>query len=131
MKSDISTIDFFIYLLVFYQVKHFLADFVFQNVWMLQKSRPGWDFVPPLSIHCGIHAGATLAAALYLNPSLWWLGVLDFVVHFIMDRIKAGPRYLGRFQDIRGKAFWVTFGFDQMVHHLTHIYICIMLLPPG
>lgn len=120
-------VELFIYLLIFYQVKHFLADFVFQNVWMLQKSRPGWDFVPPLSIHCGIHALITLAVALYLNPALWWLGVLDFVVHFIMDRVKAGPRYLGRYHDIRGKAFWVTFGFDQMVHHLTHLYICWML----
>lgn len=120
-------IELFIYLLIFYQLKHFFADFVFQNVWMLQKASPGWDFVPPLSIHCGIHAAITLTVALYVNPALWWLAAIDFVVHFTMDRLKAGPRYLGRFHDIRGKAYWVTFGFDQMVHHLTHLYICWML----
>jgi|SRR6185312_5566512 len=119
--------ELFIYLLIVFQLKHFLADYVFQNVWMLQKSRSGWDFVPPLSIHCGIHALITFGVCLYVNPALWWLAVVDFVVHFFMDRIKAGPRYLGRYHDIRGKAFWVTFGFDQMVHHLTHIYICWML----
>ncbi len=120
-------IELFLYLLIFYQFKHFLADFVFQNVWMLQKSRPGWDFVLPLSIHCGIHSITTLIVALYINPSLWWVAVADFAIHFVTDRIKAGPKYLGRFHDIRGKAFWVTFGFDQMIHHLTHIWICYIL----
>jgi Protein of unknown function (DUF3307) len=114
-------------LLFFFQVKHFVADFLLQNVWMLQKARPGWDFVPPLALHSGVHAAMTLGCALFVVPSLWWLAVLDFIVHFIMDRIKAGPKYLGRFSDIRGKGFWVSFGFDQMVHHLTHLYIAWML----
>jgi hypothetical protein len=116
-------VELLLVLLIFFQVKHFIADFILQNVWMLQKARPSWDFVLPLSIHCGVHALMTLAAALYLMPHAWWLAVLDFVVHFTMDRIKAGPHYLGRFTDVRGKAFWVCFGFDQMVHHLTHLYI--------
>lgn len=116
--------DLFLYLLIFYQVKHFAADFVLQNVWMLQKSRPGWDFALPLAIHSAVHAGLTLAVVLYVAPAAWWLALIDFAVHFIMDRIKAGPRYMGRYTDVRGKAFWVCFGFDQMVHHLTHIWIC-------
>lgn len=120
-------VELLIWLLIFFQIKHFVADFVLQNVWMLQKSRPDWDFVPPLAIHCGVHAGLTLAVVLYLNPLFWWLAVLDFVVHFTMDRIKAGPRYLGRYHDVRSKAFWVTFGIDQMVHHMTHLYIAWFL----
>ena len=119
--------ELLLWLLIIFQVKHFIADFVLQNVWMLQKSRPNWDFVLPLSIHCGVHALSTLPFVLYLKPSMWWLAVLDFVVHFAMDRIKAGPRYLGRFNDIQSKAYWVSFGLDQMVHHFTHIYICWML----
>jgi hypothetical protein len=111
-------------LLVYYQIKHFLADFVFQNVWMLQKSSPDWNFFLPLAIHCGVHAAATLAVVLFVNPTLWWLCIVDFVVHFAMDRVKAGPRYLGRFKDVRTRAYWVSFGIDQMVHHLTHLYIC-------
>jgi hypothetical protein len=118
----------FLYLLIYFQVKHFVADFVLQNVWMLQKSRPGWDFVPPLAIHCSVHMGLTLAAVLYVNPAYWWLCILDFLVHFTMDRIKAGPRYLGRFHDMRSRAFWVSFGLDQMVHHLTHLWIAWFLV---
>lgn len=121
-------LELFILLLVIYQLKHFLCDFIFQNVWMLQKSRPGWDFVLPLSIHCAIHALCTLIIVLYYNPSVWWLAVLDFVLHFVMDRIKAGPKYLGRFHDMKAKSFWISFGFDQMFHHLVHIYICWYLV---
>jgi hypothetical protein len=116
--------ELLLWLLIGYQVKHFLADFVFQNVWMLQKSRPGWDFVLPLSIHAGIHSLFTLVIVLIINAQSWWLAPLDFVLHFTMDRIKAGPRYMGRWSDIRSKAYWVCFGFDQMVHHLVHIFIC-------
>ncbi len=120
-------VEILLWLLIFFQIKHFIADFVLQNVWMLQKSRADWDFVPPLAIHCGVHAGMSLAVILYLNPMFWWLAVLDFLVHFTMDRIKAGPRYLGRYHDVRSKAFWVTFGIDQMVHHMTHLYIAWVL----
>lgn len=116
-------VHLFIALLIVFQVKHFIADFLLQNVWMLQKARPGWDFIPPLSIHCGVHMLMTLAIVLYVDPAAWWLCFVDFVLHFTMDRIKAGPHYLGRWNDVRGKAFWVSFGFDQMVHHLTHMYI--------
>ena len=112
-------------------MKHFIADFVLQNVWMLQKARPGWEFVLPLSIHCGVHGFVTLVLVLYLNPALWWLAIADFGIHFLMDRIKAGPRYLGRYTDVRSKSFWVCFGFDQMVHHLTHIYICWVIVTAG
>jgi hypothetical protein len=118
-----GNIQLFLWLTVFFQVKHFIADFVLQNVWMLQKARPNWDFALPLAIHSGLHALMTLSVVLVVLPSAWWLALLDFGVHFVMDRIKAGPRYLGRFSDVRGKAFWVSFGFDQMVHHLTHLYI--------
>ena len=123
-----NDIQWLVLLLVIFHVKHFFADFVFQNVYMLQKSRPGWNFAAPLAIHCGVHALLTLGVALWWNPACWWLAIFDFVVHFIMDRIKAGPRYLGRYHDMRSKAFWLTFGLDQMVHHLTHLYICWYLL---
>ncbi len=120
-------VDLFLKLLVIYQVKHFAADYLFQNVWMLQKSRPGWDFVLPLGTHCAVHGLFTLAIVLAINPMYWWLAVVDVVTHFIMDRIKAAPQYLGRYSDMRSKAFWVTYGFDQMVHHLTHFWICWFL----
>lgn len=59
---------------------------------------------------------------------MWWLGVLDFAVHFIVDRLKSGPRYLGRFNDQNTALYWSILGADQMVHHLTHMYIVYLLM---
>jgi hypothetical protein len=115
-------------LLVIFQVKHFIADFPLQFPYMLKKLSPGWEFVFPLSMHCSVHAILTFLICMFTVPSLWWLAILDFCVHFIMDRIKSGPRYLGRYNDVMRSSFWIALGFDQMVHHLTHLFIIWMII---
>ena len=115
-------------LLVIYQLKHYIADFPLQREYMLRKTRAQWDFVLPLATHCFVHAIGTLIICLIFAPALYWLAVLDFVVHFIMDRVKSGPKYLGRFNDLSKAGFWNCLGFDQMVHHLTHIYIVYQIV---
>lgn len=117
----------FILLLVF-QVKHYVADFPLQREYMLQKTLPGWNFFWPLSLHCLVHATLTLIICLVVNPSFWWLSLVDFTCHFIMDRIKSGPRYLGRFNNRDKAGFWNALGFDQMVHHFTHYMIIYILV---
>lgn len=124
-----------------FDTKHYLADFVFQNKYMLGKFNPtGW--VKPLAAHCLVHATFTLAICLVVNPSLSWLAVVDFVVHFIMDRIKASPKLLGRFKSLcpnefatatpeqkrHDRYFWLALGFDQYVHHLTNLGIAAALM---
>jgi len=115
-------------LLVIFQVKQFVADFPLQFPYMLKKLSKGWEFVLPLSMHCGVHALLTFLICLFTVPALWWLAVVDFLVHFVMDRIKSGPRYLGRFNDVHRSPYWIAFGFDQMVHHLTHLFIIWVLI---
>lgn len=118
----------FLMLSVVFQLKHFLADFPLQTQYMLQKSKSDWEFVVPLLVHSVVHALMTLMIVLVVNSSLWWLAVCDLTIHFVMDRFKSGPRYLGRFMDVRKSSFWITLGFDQMVHHLTHLWIIWMLV---
>lgn len=115
-------------LLVVFQIKHFIADFPLQFPYMLRKLSPGWEFVFPLSLHCSVHALITLLICLLVAPALWWLALADFVIHFIMDRIKSGPKYLGRFNDVHRAPFWIALGFDQMVHHLTHYWIIWVII---
>lgn len=116
------------YLLIIYQFKHYIADFPLQREYMLKKTLPEWNFVLPLMTHCLVHGVLTLGICLYFNASLWWLAILDFVVHFMMDRFKSGPNYLGRFDDLSKAGFWNVLGFDQMVHHLTHLYIVYVII---
>lgn len=144
-------------LLVVFQLKHFLADFPLQGTFMLGKFKPGWDFFWPLMAHVGVHGAMTLTICLWLNPAVWWLALVDMTVHFIMDRIKAGPKYLGRFksltavefkraydamQNAEGELaiksakskllgnvlFWWSLGLDQMVHHITHYGILYAII---
>lgn len=115
-------------LLVLFQIKHFLADYPLQGKYMLGKFKPqGW--VPPLAAHCGVHAAFTfLICIAFVRPELAIaLSVFDFVIHFIMDRIKASPKMLGRY-GMNDKKFWWSLGLDQSVHHLTHYFIIWMLI---
>lgn len=94
------------FLLFIYQVKHFLCDFPFQTEYQLGKFKEGWDFIPPLATHCGIHASFTFViASAFLAGfdkfSLTFalsLALLDFAIHFTMDRVKASPHFLGQFK---------------------------------
>ena len=141
-------------LLAIYQVKHFLCDFPLQGSWMLRKFLPGWEFAGPLAAHAGLHALFTFGIALIFSwrpgnvPFCLALAAFDFVVHFTMDRIKAGPKYLGRFKALSAKEFgelwsstfgsapqlkhntyfWWSLGLDQMVHHLTHYAVIYALV---
>lgn len=94
-------------LLVIYQLKHFIADYPLQGQYMLGKFKEGWDFLGPLTAHAGLHAVMTFCIAFYFTPVLVAIGlaVLDFVLHFLMDRLKAGPKYLGRFKALTKSDF--------------------------
>ena len=133
-----------IFILLFvYQIKHFLADYPLQNEYMLGKFKEN-DWKLPLACHAGVHSIFTLLISLTcvsLTASIF-LALFDFVIHFVMDRYKASPKYLGKYACLSKKEyidgptekqkkdnvkFWYSLGLDQMVHHLTH-YIIIMFL---
>ncbi len=147
-------------LLLIYQLKHFLCDFPLQTEYMLGKFKADWGFLKPLSAHAGVHALATFLIALAFNCGglSLSLALFDFVVHFSMDRLKAGPKYLGRFKPLTSseyqtaksvlsstsgwfgetkkekaqlrsnKLFWISLGVDQLVHHVTHYAIIAVIV---
>lgn len=131
-------------LAIIFQISHFLADYPLQNKYMLGKFRPDWGFFFPLLAHVGVHATFTFLITIWI---VGWkvaigLAIFDATIHFWMDRIKAGPKYFGRFKPLTAETikvatskelrhnsyFWISLGFDQMIHHLTHyaiIWLCI------
>lgn len=159
-------------LLVCFQIKHFLADYPLQSPdFFIGKFRPDWKFIWPLFVHCFIHAIATDIICLWFGASdklALQLALFNGSVHFLMDRAKASPRYLGRWKPLTGeqwkvateaklaiqkeeseighevislynraqtilrsnKLFWISLGFDQLVHHLTDIICIYWLMKP-
>lgn len=165
-------------LLIVFQIKHYWADFKLQNEYMLGKFKEK-DWIEPLAAHAGVHALFTFFIVLIFTifhqsnliekKGLFIFGValilfsgffaaIDFIIHFIMDRIKASPKLLGRFEAISkgeyvmykykarkdnkafkerewaqdkldsNKKFWESLGLDQKVHHLTHYLIIYTII---
>jgi hypothetical protein len=119
-------------LYLLFRVKQFTCDFLLQNDWMaMNKGKPGMEGYQALASHCLVHAAGTLIITLLFAPDLWWLGVVDFVVHALVDRIKGMVTY-DKGWKTNDKWFWWTFGLDQEAHNLTHmVYLVIIVAHTG
>jgi Protein of unknown function (DUF3307) len=123
-SQDIALV---LFLLVLFNVKHFLADYLFNNDYMLRKSNATEWFTPLIS-HCGVHSALTWVVTFPL-AGLWAfvLAALDMLIHFVVDYWKAQIlRY-----PLNSRPFWIAFGADQLLHSLTYIalaYITVKLI---
>jgi hypothetical protein len=114
-------------LYVAFVIKQFLADFLLQTSWMACGKAQSRGWLAPLATHAGVHGMLTLLLMLALLPSLWWLGLVDFVVHTVIDRGKAlATRGLGLTET--DNAWWWLLGLDQALHQLTHFAFVLALL---
>lgn len=131
------TWELFFFAVVLFQIKHFICDFPLQNSYMLGKFKErGW--VLPLASHAAVHVVGTLVT---LTVFQWiaglgtWslipsLALLDGVIHFAIDRIKASPKLLGRYKPNEPE-FWYCLGADQMAHHITHYVLLAVFIASG
>jgi hypothetical protein len=88
-------------LLVLYQIKHWVCDYLLQGTYMLGKFKKFPDFIMPLLSHTAVHGVATYLIVHAYKPELALkLGLLDMGIHFAVDRIKADPLLLGRFKSL-------------------------------
>lgn len=113
-------------LLILFQLKHFICDYPLQTYYMLGKANR-FKWALPLATHSSVHALGTFLIVLLFNPAIAvYLALMDFILHFIVDRLKASPNYGGRFK-IEQPQFWWALGVDQMTHHLIN-YVFIYLI---
>lgn len=114
-------------LLILFQIKHFVCDFPLQTQYMLGKmSRTNW--IVPLSAHAGVHAFGTFIITIIFTSfyTAILLAIVDFILHFVVDRLKASPDLGGRWKPDQ-PYFWWSLGADQMVHHLIN-YMFIFII---
>jgi len=107
-------------------VKHVIADFILQNSWMAigKDARTGWAL--PLLAHCAIHGALATAIFALVAPRFWYLGLVDFVIHIIIDRAKG---WVGNRFDLKpdkNEWFWTLIGVDQALHHLTDFGLALV-----
>ncbi|MCO6187054.1 DUF3307 domain-containing protein [Rhizobium sp. L1K21] len=107
--------------------KHFLADFVLQNTWMIVGKEAERRWLVPLVAHAGVHALLTGLIFTALAPKFAVMAMLaDFIIHGCIDRIKAVAT---RRLDVThtDPMFWWLFGADQLLHNLTHLGFSIAI----
>ncbi len=66
--------------------KHIIADFVLQTRWMAygKDQKKGWAL--PLLVHCLIHLAVAMVLILIVAPRFWFVALIDFAIHIIIDR---------------------------------------------
>jgi Protein of unknown function (DUF3307). len=134
-------------LLFLFQLKHYACDYLFVTEFMLNKGvKDSWildmlcgkpkssnDWILPLSSHCFIHMLPTIAISYCVLKDTevsFYLGLFDFVSHFIIDRLKASPNYGGKYS-ASDKKYWMCFGLDQLAHNTIYILILSVLFYYG
>lgn len=108
-------------------IKHVVADFFLQSTWMaVGKDRAeGWAL--PLFVHCLIHGVLTTLIVAAVVPRLWFMGAIDFAIHFAIDRAKGFT--VAHFGVKPGNTwFWWLIGIDQALHHLTGFALAVLLV---
>jgi hypothetical protein len=108
-------------------VKHVVADFLLQNTWMAvgKDQKTGWAL--PLLVHCAIHGVIATLLVAAVAPKLWFVGLLDFVIHITIDRIKGiCASHFGI--TLGHRFFWWLIGIDQALHHLTDFALAIFIV---
>lgn len=121
-----------LWLYIAFRLKHFTCDFLLQTDWMaLNKGKPGMQGYKALVYHTATHAAGTFLVVAIFAPALWWLGIVDFVIHSLIDRVKGVLTYRKGWQ-YTDRAFWWSFGLDQEAHNFTHLaYIVLIFVQSG
>ena len=107
-------------MLVLFQAKHFVADYLPQPGWVL--SGKGDLRSPGGYVHAAIHACGSLPALMIAGLGATSVVLLlggEFVVHYLIDFTKAGLSH----RSLAGpetQAYWTLHGADQLMHQMTH-----------
>lgn len=115
-------------LLLLLQIKHLLADFVWQTGWMV--SNKGTYGHPGGIVHAGLHGLLTVPVLIWtpMTP-LAVVGVVaaEFVVHYHIDWTK--DRLLKQSGwSPQEKGYWGLTGLDQFAHQATYVAILWLAL---
>ncbi len=116
-----------------FRAKQLVCDFFLQTGWMASTKAGPFNMggAKALGIHAGIHAAFTFLLMFIFAPQLWWLGLVDFLIHAFVDKLKGmvTNKFGWTYKD---SAYWWAFGIDQEMHNLTHLgYVIAVVMANG
>lgn len=122
------TLNTLLLLLILFQIKHLLADFVWQSSWMVQ-TKGIYGHMGGIC-HAGMHAGLSLLILIFAAPSLMvavLVAVGEWVVHYHLDWYKDRELKKHGYTALQ-KGFWALAGLDQFAHQLSYVGILWLLI---
>ena len=103
------------------QVKHFLADFVWQTDQMVTEK--GTYGAKHGIYHSLIQSAGTFVAFAWIHPLLGILtAFLDFLAHYHIDWAKMNINRKWHYTPAQ-KEFWLWLGVDQLAHQRTYVFL--------
>jgi len=122
------TVTTLLILLLLFQVKHLLADFIWQTGWMVRNK--GSYGHPGGMAHAGLHGLLTVAVLIWTpmaTVSVLAVVAAEIVLHYHIDWTK--DQLLTRWeQNPQQKGYWALTGLDQFAHQLTYVAILWLAL---
>ena len=119
---DMTLLNAIMLLLVLFNLKHFVVDFLLQRSY--QYSNKGTYGHPGGLLHAGLHAIGTWFCLFWVNP--FWavvMGIFDAVVHYHIDWAKTNINSRFGWTATTHEEFWWLLGLDQLLHAVTYIII--------
>lgn len=117
------TVTTLLILLLLFQIKHMLADFVWQTGWMVHN-KGTYGHAGGIA-HAGLHGLLTFPVLIWtpmIAAVALGIAVVESILHYHIDWTK--DRLLKQTgwtpQD---KGFWTLTGLDQFAHQLTYVAI--------
>jgi hypothetical protein len=110
-------------------VKHFVADFLYQPPYQWQN-KGTYGHLGGV-VHSGQHVLLTAVILLLFHVPILVvasLALLEFLVHYHMDWAKMKFNKYKGWTATTHNEFWILLGVDQLVHALTYIGIAAFLI---
>lgn len=117
-------VDLLVPVYLAFAAKHLVGDYLLQTTGIARRKGCADGWRGALLAHAATHAAGTLLIVLVVAPTLWWLSVVDLIVHAGIDRTKA---IVARGWTMGEPRFWWAFGIDQTAHQLTHFAFVILI----
>ena len=117
----------FLNLLLFLNIKHFIADFVLQNQKIATNKGKNFYY---LILHSFHHAALTLIVLILFKFNFFLsllIAVSEIFSHSFFDFLKANENLLGRYK-YPSKLYFVFLGLDQLFHYINYLLIAAFLV---
>ena len=108
--------------------KHLVFDFFLQSINQIRNKRIYGH--PGGLLHAAGHAAGTSLAFFIITPPIGVGAAIligELIIHYHLDWLKEVIGFRMKLQ-MDQKVFWMAFGIDQWLHHLTYLGIALVLV---